>query len=155
MTMAALIAALAAATPSTGRFDLVCTGSRVEALGETRAAPEPWSGRLAIDLGRGVAHRDDEQENLRLLPGPADRLVIQDEVKGFGDAVVRLEAHVDRASGAYHALASTEVGAAFRQETATTAACRVAPFSRLAPKDAPEPIPEAAPPAPPGPVPGE
>ena len=135
----------AAALPTEGRFDLVCTGSRVEALGTQAAPPEPWTGRLSIDLGRGVAHRDDEQENLRLLPGPPDRLVIQDEVKAFGDAGTRAEAHVDRATGAYSALSATEVGGALLSQTTITAGCTAAPFTALAAKDAPEPIPEPEP----------
>ena len=146
--MSFVLLLLAAALPTSGRFDLVCTGSQQEALGEVRQAGAPWSGRMSVDLGRGVVRRDGEEENLRLPPGPADRLVVQDEVKGFGDAVVRLKAQVDRATGAYTASSSTEVGDAFRQESTVRAACTVAPFTRLAPTDAPLPVPEEGPAAP-------
>ena len=147
MTAIAFLLATAA-LPTQGRFDLVCSGTRQEAVGELRAPAEAWSGRLAVDLGLGRVRPDEADENLRLLPGPPDRLVVQDEVKGFGDAVVRLEAHVDRATGAYAATSGTEVGDSFRQETTIRAACTVAPFTRLAEKDAPEPVPEPGPPAP-------
>lgn len=146
--IAAALFALAAGLPTTGRFDLVCAGEQQEALGEVRQAATPWSGRLSVDLGRAVVRRDGEQENLRLAPGPADRLVVQDDAKAFGDAVVTLRAQVDRATGAYSASSSTEVGDTFRQETTVRAACTVGPFTRLADKDAPVEIPEGAAPAP-------
>lgn len=148
MTLAAFWILAATALPPDGRFDLVCAGARQESMGELRSAAQPWSGRLAIDLERGRARRDDEAENLRLAPGGPDRIVLQDEVKGFGDAVMRSEAHVERATGVYAATFATEVGDAFRQETTIQARCSVAPFTRLADKDAPEPVPEAEPAAP-------
>lgn len=132
----------AAALPTQGRFDLICTGSIVEALGTQATAPAPWTGRLSIDLGRGMAHRDEEQENLRMPPGSPGRLNIQDETKGFGDAVTRAEAHVDRATRAYSARSSAEVGGALLSQTSINAGCTVVAFTALAAKDAPAPIPE-------------
>lgn len=71
--------------------------------------------------------------------------MIQDEVKGFGDAVTRAEAHVDRATQAYSARASVEVGGSLLSQTTINAGCAIAPFTALAAKDAPEPVPEGGP----------
>lgn len=144
ITAGLLALAAAAAIPREGRFDLLCTGSREEAVGVVRGAPASWSGRIAVDLVRGAAHREGDAENLRLKPGPAGRIVLEDDTRGFGDAVVRQAAHVDRAIGAYAARSETRVGDFVLQETTIAAACIVAPFTSLAGKDAPEPTPEPA-----------